>query len=146
MNLKLLHLYGLFIADEGDIAVFLNNEQTKVRALLKIQRALPTYLYIGKDVDSNVLSRVESVNQTASEYVNITKKLDNFQYQFNKLFLAINLLMILLSIWFGLRFSNRILSPILDIIKDSEKMIEDNFSSKIRVIEGNNEFNFCQKF
>ena len=86
------------------------------------------------------------LTKTASEYVNITKKLDNFQYQFNKLFLAINLLMILLSIWFGLRFSNRILSPILDIIKDSEKMIEDNFSSKIRVIEGNNEFNFCQKF
>ena len=138
-------LWTFFIADEGDIAVFLNNEQTKVRALLKIQRALPTYLYIGKDVDSNVLSRVESVNQTASEYVNITKKLDNFQYQFNKLFLAINLLMILLSIWFGLRFSNRILSPILDIIKDSEKMIEDNFSSKIRVIEGNNEFNFLSK-
>ena len=53
--------------------------------------------------------------------------------------------MILLSIWFGLRFSNRILSPILDIIKDSEKMIEDNFSSKIRVIEGNNEFNFLSK-
>ena len=77
-----------FIADEGDTAVFLNNEQTKVRALLKIQRALPTYLYIGKDVDSNVLSRVESVNKTASEYVNITKKLDNFQYQFNKLFLG----------------------------------------------------------
>ena len=138
-------LWTFFIADEGDIAVFLNNEQTKVRALLKIQRALPTYLYIGKDVDSNVLSRVESVNKTASEYVNITKKLDNFQYQFNKLFLAINLLMILLSIWFGLRFSNRILSPILDIIKDSEKMIEDNFSSKIRVIEGNNEFNFLSK-
>ena len=138
-------LWTFFIADEGDTAVFLNNEQTKVRALLKIQRALPTYLYIGKDVDSNVLSRVESVNKTASEYVNITKKLDNFQYQFNKLFLAINLLMILLSIWFGLRFSNRILSPILDIIKDSEKMIEDNFSSKIRVIEGNNEFNFLSK-
>ena len=38
--------------------------------------------------------------------------------------------MILLSIWFGLRFSSRILAPILSIIKDSEKIIEDNFSSK----------------
>ncbi|MBD22373.1 MAG: hypothetical protein CL572_01750 [Alphaproteobacteria bacterium] len=138
-------LWTFLIADEGDIAIFPNNDQTKVRALLKIQRAVPTYLYIGKNVDSNVLSRVESVNKTASDYVNITNKLDNFQYQFNKLFLAINFLMILLSIWFGLKFSNRILSPILSIIKDSEKIIEDNFTSKIKVIEGNNEFNFLSR-
>ena len=92
-----------------------------------------------------VLSRVESVNKTASEYVNITNKLENFQYQFNKLFLAINFLMILLSIWFGLKFSSKILSPILSIIQDSEKIIEDNFSSKIKVIEGNNEFNFLSR-
>ena len=138
-------LWTFFIADEGDIAIFPNNDQTKVRALLKIQRPVPTYLYIGKNVDSNVLSRVESVNKTATEYVNITNKLDDFQYQFNKLFLAINFLMILLSIWFGLRFSSRILAPILSIIKDSEKIIEDNFSSKIRVIEGNNEFNFLSR-
>ena len=138
-------LWTFFIADEGDIAVFPNNDQTKVRALLKIQRALPTYLYIGKNVDSNVLSRVESVNKTTLEYVNVTNKLDDFQYQFNKLFLAINFLMILLSIWFGLRFSSKILGPILSIIKDSEKIIQDNFSSKIRVIEGNNEFNFLSR-
>ena len=135
-------LWTFFIADEGDIAVFPNNDQTKVRSLLKIQRALPTYLYIGKNVDSNVLSRVESVNKTALEYVNVTNKLDDFQYQFNKLFLAINFLMIILSTWFGLKFSSRILGPILSIIKDTEKIIQDYFSSKIRVIEGNNEFNF----
>ena len=131
--------------DEGDIAIFPNNDQTKVRTLLKIQRALPTYLYIGKNVDSAVLSRVESVNKTASEYVNITNKLDNFQFQFNKLFLAINFLMILLSIWFGLRFSSRILSPILSIIRDSEKIIDDNFSSKIKVIEGTMNLTFYQE-
>jgi two-component system nitrogen regulation sensor histidine kinase NtrY len=138
-------LWTFLIADDGDIAIFPNNDQTKVRALLKIQRALPTYLYIGKNVDSNVLSRVESVNETANQYANITDKLDNFQYQFNKLFLAINFLMILFSIWFGLRFSNKILSPIESIIKDSEKMISDNFSSRINVIDGNNEFNFLSR-
>ena len=69
-------LWTFFIADEGDVAIFPNKDQTKVRALLKIQRAVPTYLYIGKNVDSNVLSRVESVNKTALEYVNITNKLD----------------------------------------------------------------------
>ena len=82
------------------------------------------------------------MNQTADEYVNITQRLNNFQFQFNKLFLAINFLMILLSTWFGLRFSNKILNPIMSIILDSQKIINDNFRSRITVIKGKNEFNF----
>ena len=138
-------LWTFYIADEGDIAIFPNSDQTKVRALLRIQRAIPTYLYIGKNVDANVLSRVQSVNQTADEYTNITKRLNSFQFQFNKTFLAINFLMILLSTWFGLRFSNKILNPIISIISDSQKIIRDNFRSRIRVIEEKNEFNFLSK-
>ena len=138
-------LWTFLIADEGEIAIFPNYNQTKVRALIKIERAITTYLYIGKNVDSNVLSRVQSVNQTADEYVNITNKLSNFQLQFNKLFLVINFLMIVLSTWFGLRFSNKILSPIMSIINDSQNIIKDNFSSRITVIKGKNEFNFLSK-
>ncbi len=138
-------LWTFLIADDGEIAIFPNSDQTKVRALLKLQRAIPTYLYIGKDVDANVLSRVESVNKTADEYVNITQRLNNFQFQFNKLFLAINFLMILLSTWFGLSFSNKILNPILSIILDSQKIISDNFKSRITVIKEKNEFNFLSK-
>ncbi len=134
-------MWSFLIADDGDIAVFPNNEKTKVRALIKIQRAIPTYLFIGKDVDSNVLSRVEKVDNAATEYLNITKKLDDFQSQFNLLFIAINFLMILLSIWFGLRFSSRIIEPIMQIINDSEKIIKEDFSTRIRVFKGNNEFN-----
>ena len=134
-------LWSFLIADDGDIAVFPNNEKTKVRALMKIQRAIPTYLFIGKDVDSNVLSRVESVNIAANEYLNLTKKLDNFQFQFNQLFIAINFLMILLAIWFGLKFSNKIIEPIMQIISDSEKIIKDDFSTRIRVFSGGTEFN-----
>ena len=138
-------LWTFYIADDGDIAIFPNSDQTKVRALLRIQRAVPTYLYIGKNIDSNVLSRVQSVNQTADEYTNITQRLNSFQFQFNKLFLAINFLMILLSTWFGLRFSNKILNPIISIISDSQKIIRDNFKSRIGVIEEKNEFNFLSK-
>ena len=138
-------LWTFLIADDGEIAIFPNSDQTKVRALTKLQRAIPTYLYIGKDVDANVLSRVESVNKTADEYVNITQRLNNFQFQFNKLFLAINFLMILLSTWFGLSFSNKILNPIVSIILDSQKIISNNFKYRINVIEGNNEFNFLSK-
>ena len=138
-------LWTFLIADDGEIAIFPNSDQTKVRALTKLQRAIPTYLYIGKDVDANVLSRVESVNKTADEYVNITQRLNNFQFQFNKLFLAINFLMILLSTWFGLSFSNKILNPIVSIILDSQKVISDNFKSRITVIKEKNEFNFLSK-
>ena len=138
-------LWSFIIADEGNIAVFPNEENTKVRALIKLQRVIPTYLYIGKNVDSNVLSRVESVNLTAKEYFSLNQKLDDFQKQFNELFLAINFLMILLSIWFGLRFSGKLIEPIMEIISDSEKIIQNDFSARIRVFEDKNEFSILSK-
>ena len=76
------------------------------------------------------------MNKTADEYVNITQRLNNFQFQFNKLFLAINFLMILLSTWFGLSFSNKILNPIISIIRDSQKIINNNFKYRININRG----------
>ena len=80
-------MWSFIIADEGNIAVFPNEENTKVRALIKLQRVIPTYLYIGKNVDSNVLSRVESVNLTAKEYFSLNQKLDDFQSNLMNYFL-----------------------------------------------------------
>ena len=62
-------------------AVFPNKESTKVRALIKLQRAIPTYLYIGKNVDSNVLSRVETENLTAS----IVSSKSSYDYSFSRI-------------------------------------------------------------
>ena len=53
--------------------------------------------------------------------------------------------MILLSIWFGLRFSGKLIEPIMAIIADSEKITKNDFSSRIRVFEEKNEFNILSK-
>ena len=58
----------------------------RLELCLKYKDQCQRIYILEKNVDSNVLSRVESVNKTATEYINITNKLDDFQYQFNKLF------------------------------------------------------------
>jgi len=135
----------LWKADNDKIAIFPNEDKTKVRALIRLQRAIPTYLYIGKNVDPNVLGRVESVNKAAIEYNSIEEKIDSFQFQFNKLFVAINLLMILMAMWFGLKFSNKIIEPIMEIIYASEKIIKGDLSTRIRSFQGYQDFNTLSK-
>ena len=134
-------LWSLYRADDGEIPIFTNESKDKVRGIIRLERVIPTYLYIGKTVDSLVLSRVESVNKAASQYLNLEKnigKLQNLSYQ---LFFAINLLVILLSIWFGLLFANRITLPIKRIIVASEKISSGNLSTKIREFSNLNDFN-----
>ena len=54
--------------------------------------------------------------------------------------------MIFLSIWFGLRFSGKLIELIMEIISDSEKIIKKNdFSARIRVFEDKNEFSISSK-
>ena len=114
------------------MAIFTNDNQNKVRGLIKLNRVIPTYLYIGKEVDSFVLSRVESVNSAASKYLNLEKNIDELQNLSYQLFFAINLLVILSSIWLGLLFANRLTIPINRIISVSEKISSGNFKTRIR--------------
>ena len=77
-------LWSLYRADDGEIPIFTNESKDKVRGIIRLERVIPTYLYIGKTVDSLVLSRVESVNKAASKYLNLEQnigKLQNISYQ-----------------------------------------------------------------
>ncbi len=134
-------LWSIFRADDGEISIFTNEENNKVRGLVKLDRVIPTYLYAGRNVDSLVISRVNSVNDAADQYLNLERNINKFQNQFNLIFVAINLLVIMLSIWFGLIFTNKIVTPIKTILNASEKISSGNLKTRIKKFPGFNDFN-----
>ena len=138
-------LWTIFRADDGDISIFTNKENNKVRGLIKLDRVIPTYLYAGKNVDSLVLNRLDSVNTAANEYFDLEKKIKNFQFQFYQLFIAVNLLVISLSIWFGLLFANKIIFPIKTIISASKKISQGNLKTRIQNFSEFQDFNVLSK-
>ncbi len=125
-------LWTIFRADDGEISIFTNDENDKVRGLIKLDRVIPTYLYAGKNVDSLVISRVNSVNEAANQYMDLEKNIEKFQNQFYQLFIAINFLVILLSVWFGLLFANKVVFPIKLIISASEKISSGDLKTRIQ--------------
>ena len=112
------------IADEGKYSCISKYRKYKSSCLNQTSKVIPTYLYIGKNVDSNVLSRVESVNLAAKEYFSLNEKLDDFQKQFNELFLAQLLMMFRL---FGLEVL-KLIEPIMEIISIQKKLLKMIFS------------------
>ena len=138
-------LWTIFRADYGDISIFTNKENNKVRGLIKLDRVIPTYLYAGKNVDSLVLNRLDNVNTAANEYFDLEKKIKNFQFQFYQLFIAVNLLVISLSIWFGLLFANKIIFPIKTIISASKKISQGNLKTRIQNFSEFQDFNVLSK-
>ncbi len=138
-------LWSLYRADDGEMAIFTNDNQNKVRGLIKLNRVIPTYLYIGKKVDSFVLSRVESVNNAASKYLNLEENIDQLQNLSYQLFLAINLLVILSAIRLGLLFANRLTVPINGIIAVSEKISSGNFKTRIKEFSNISDFNILSE-
>ncbi len=134
-------LWSIFRADDGEISVFTNKTNDRVRGIIKLNRVIPTYLYAGRNVDSMVLSRVNSVNDAANQYLDLEKNIENFQRQFYILFVAINLLVIMLAIWFGLLFAGRIIFPIKTIINASEKISSGDLKTRIKKFSKFNDFN-----
>ena len=137
-------LWSIFRADDGEVSIFTNKENNRVRGLIKLDRVIPTYLYAGRNVDSLVISRVDSVNEAADQYLNLEKNIGKFQNQFNLIFVAINLLVIMLSIWLGLIFANRIINPIKTILNASEKISSGNLKTRIEKFPGFDDFNILR--
>lgn len=134
-------LWTIFRADDGEISIFTNEKNDKVRGLIKLDRTIPTYLYAGKTVDSLVISRLNSVNSAANEYFDVQKNIKKLQNQFYQLFIVINFSVILLSIWFGLLFANKIIFPIKTIILASEKISQGNLKTRIQKFSKFKDFN-----
>jgi two-component system, NtrC family, nitrogen regulation sensor histidine kinase NtrY len=137
-------LWSIFRADDGEVSIFTNEKNNRVRGLIKLDRVIPTYLYAGRNVDSLVISRVDSVNEAADQYLNLEKNISKFQNQFNLIFVAINLLVIMLSIWLGLIFANRIINPIKTILNASEKISSGNLKTRIEKFPGFHDFNILR--
>ena len=137
-------LWSIFRADDGEVSIFTNDKNNRVRGLIKLDRVIPTYLYAGRNVDSLVISRVDSVNEAADQYLNLEKNISKFQNQFNLIFVAINLLVIMLAIWLGLIFANRIINPIKTILNASEKISSGNLKTRIEKFPEFHDFNILR--
>ncbi len=126
-------------ADQGKIAVLTSEKQDRVRALLRLDRPVPTYLYAGRFVDSQVLHRVEGTQEAVAEYEGLLANLSGIQSNFADIFLVVNVMLLLVAVWGGLHVATSLVHPLGQLIEAAEQVRAGDMTVQVPISTADNE-------
>ena len=114
-----------------------DEEDDQVRALVRLDRFLDAYLYVARFVDPVVVNHVERTRQVVNEYKTLKGLRSDIQLTSALAFIVVALLLLLVAVWLGLTFANRLVGPIRNLVHTAEQVRHGDLSA--RVDEGERE-------
>lgn len=121
-------------AAEGRVVLLLGDgphSEDRVRALVKLDQYVDTYLLVGRLVDEKVIRHLNSAKDAVKGYAELEGKRSSFQLSIIFMFLAVALLLLLVAVWFGLVFAGQLVRPISQLISASERVRSGDFSARV---------------
>lgn len=130
---------ALELANQGEIAVITYQQDDRVRAMVRLNRMVDAYLLVGRFVDSRVLERTERVERAVSDYKRLEKRREEIQITFVMIFVVVALLLLLVSIWFGLTLATQLARPISNLIGAVERVRKGDLSVRVDITDAPDE-------
>ncbi|MDG2243767.1 MAG: PAS domain-containing sensor histidine kinase [Rhodospirillaceae bacterium] len=118
-------------ASMGEVAVLTGEGGDRVRALVRLEALPGNYLYVGRFIDATVLSRVARTQDAVDEYLLLEGRRSDIEISFTLLFIVVALLLLIVSVWFGLTLATRLAKPIVDLIEASEQVRRGDLSVRV---------------
>ncbi|MEB3703100.1 PAS domain-containing sensor histidine kinase [Candidatus Bealeia paramacronuclearis] len=115
----------------GHVVTYTADESHRVRALAPIDVQRGIFLLVGRKVDAQILDRVENATKAAHEYEKLEGDSTYLAIKFALIFVGIAVLLLLVAIWGGLVFANRLVKPISRLINAAEKVSSGDLSVRV---------------
>ena len=117
-------------ADNGEMTIMSSTQVNKVYALVKLKEYNNTYLFAGRSMDANVISALNDTISAKNEYTFLESNRDQISLIFVLIYIVISLILILLSTFIGLKFAQRIVSPLSSVIKATNNISKGSYDEK----------------
>ncbi len=117
-------------ANRGEIFLLASEPDDRIRALIKLDGFLDTYLYVGRFVDARVLDHLMRTRQAARQYAQLEQTRSSIELTVAVLFIVVSLLVLLAAIWFGLSIATRLVQPVGSLIAAAERVREGDFTAR----------------
>ncbi len=126
-------------ADTGKIAVLDSADSERVRALIKLNRFIDTYLVVERFLDTRVSDHISSINKAVGQYKEMKDKRGGFQVTFVVIFAVVALLLLLAAAWIGLTVARQLANPISRLISAAEDVSKGDLSIRVSLPDEDDE-------
>ena len=133
-NINFLDLPNKYyeLANSGKIIISNDQDSNKVNAFIKLDQFVDAYLLTSRFIDQKVLEAISKSNIASDDYKSIELNLFDTKVSILALFLFISVFLLLVSLYVGLGLSNRLISPIAELIHASQEVGRGNLNYKIK--------------
>lgn len=146
-NLEFEHLpqYSMKDASEGEVVLMTGGNEDRVRALVKLNNFIDTYLFVGRMVDPQVLSHLAATKQAVDDYADLQARYSGMQVTVTMIFVVVGLLLLLAAIWYGLVLARQLVAPISTLITTADRVRAGDFTARVPEQKTLEEFDYLAR-
>ncbi len=137
--------YEMTRADNGDVILIMNEDQDRVRALVRLQSLPDAYLFVGRMIDPKVISHLNASQLAVEDYQNLQTHYSTMQITVTMIFVLVGLLLLLAAIWSGLLLARELVNPIGELILAAERVRAGDFSMRLPETKRLEEFEYLAR-
>lgn len=130
--------------DAGELVVVEGSPQ-RIAAIAPIDREAGVYLYNARTAEETMFQQWEAAQAIGAAYDTLTSEARTLQLRFNILLVAMSLLLVGIAVWFALRFADRQVEPLTDLVGAARKVGQGNFSLRVEGRTGADEIGLLNR-
>lgn len=112
-----------------DVVISAGPDRIEVVTTLDRQRQI--YLYSARASNQLALSQWERAQNVLSDYEALFARSQTLQIRFNIALFFVSLLLVAIALWAALRFADRMVGPLTDLVGAAHKISGGNFSTRV---------------
>lgn len=130
--------------DAGEFVV-VEGSTERIAAIAPIDRESGIYLYNARTTEETMFNSWERAQAIGTAYETLTNEARTLQLRFNIALVAMSLLLVGLAVWFALRFADRQVEPLTELIGAANKVGQGNFSLRVEGRTGSDEIGLLNR-
>ncbi|GIL38530.1 sensor histidine kinase NtrY-like [Roseiterribacter gracilis] len=119
----------------GQPIYLVGEKEDRVRALIFLNRYVYSpdnaYLYVGRTIAEKVLGHMEKAESAVKDYTELEGRRSGLQITMSLIFLVVALLLLVVAIWFGVRFAKQLAQPLAELIDAAEQVRAGDLSARV---------------
>ena len=120
-------------ADEGEVVILPNQNNDRVRALVKLLSFENTYLLVGRDVDQEILNHIKVTQGSQAQYESLLLEIGKTRTKLCIAFFALAVTLCISAILIAVNLLRKIAKPINQLILATAEIKEGNYN--VRIVE-----------
>lgn len=135
---------SLAAIDDGE-SVFVVAGPTRVEAMAAIDKESGVYLYNARNAEATSFKIWENAKSLTEAYEVLTNRARALQLRFNLALFVVSLALVGLAVWFALRFADRQVEPLTELVGAARKVGSGNFALRVEGRTGADEIGMVNR-